>query len=219
HSVLCAQLAPGYVKQNYDEFERLGIVIEGSYLDVFSVVELDECFNPAHRMTREQCAQARRACFEGLTARGIIPSSEEATDVMLPSIALVHHAPFATKSLGENDSEAVGVPIPLTSLVYHDSFVIPWGIGAPEGGGWGIPGGDWNYLYALLTAGTVYCDIEESDENIELIRVALELQEKLACTEMISHEFLDDSYRKQCSIFADGTTVTVDFEKNSWEIG
>ena len=218
HSVLCAQLAPAYVKQNYDEFERLGIAVEGSYLDVFSVVELDECFNPAHPMTREQCAQARRACFEELDARGIIPSSKEATDVMLPSIALCHHAPFATRSLGDYDSEALGVPIPLTSLVYHDCFVIPWFMGAPEGGGWGIPGSDWNFLYALLTAGTVYCGIEESDENIALGRVALELQETLAFTEMIKHEFLDGTYRRQRSTFAGGATVTVDFDENSWEI-
>jgi len=218
HSILCAQLAPAYVKQNYDEFERLGIVIEGSYLDVFSVVELDECFNPAHRMSREQCAQARRACFEELDARGIIPSSEEATDVMLPAIALCHHAPFATKSLGDYDSEALGVPIPLTSLVYHDCFVIPWFF-TQRKGGWGIPGSDWAFLYALLTAGTVYYGAGETDENIELGRVALELQGRLAFTEMVRHEFLDGAYRRQRSTFADGTTVTIDLDRDSWEIG
>ena len=45
HSLLCATLAPEYVLRNYNTFEELGIVIEGSYLDVFSVVALDECFN------------------------------------------------------------------------------------------------------------------------------------------------------------------------------
>ena len=220
HSYLCAQLAPEEVRRNCDTFEQLGIVIEGSYLDVFSVVELDECFNPAHPMTREQCAQARRACFEELSARGVIPSSEEATDAMLPSIALVHHAPFATRNLGDYENgEAVGVPIPLASLVYHDSFVVPWSIGLPTGGGWGIPGGDWNYLYALLTAGTVYCAIEGPGESMDLIREALALQERLAFTEMARHEFLDETYRRQRSTFADGTTVTVDFDANRWEIG
>ena len=223
HSYLCAELAPGYVRKNYGQFERLGIVIEGAYLDVFSVVELDECFNPAHPMTREQCAQARRACFEELTAQGIIPSSEEATDAMLPFIALVHHAPLATTNMGDyENSEAVGVPIPLTSLVYHDSFVIPWGIVDPAGGGCGIPGSDWSYLYALLTAGTVYCSIEGytwNESYMALMREALELQEKLAHTEMLRHEFLDNTYRRQRSTFADGTTVTVDFEENIWEIG
>ena len=54
HSWLCATLAPEYVRRNYDEFERLGITIEGSYLDVVSVVCLDECFNPEPPMTRKQ---------------------------------------------------------------------------------------------------------------------------------------------------------------------
>ena len=61
-----------------------------------------------------------------------------AADVMLPSIALCHHAPFAPKSLGDHDSEALGVPIPLASLVYHDCFVVPWFMGAPKGGSWEI---------------------------------------------------------------------------------
>ncbi|MBO7295632.1 MAG: hypothetical protein J6V39_00085, partial [Clostridia bacterium] len=60
HTFLCSALAPDYVRRNYDEFERLGLKPDGSYLDVFSVVELDECFNPAHRVTREGCAQNRR---------------------------------------------------------------------------------------------------------------------------------------------------------------
>ena len=80
HTFLCSALAPDYVRRNYDEFERLGLKPDGSYLDVFSVVELDECFNPAHRVTREGCAQNRRHCLDMLSSRGIIPSSEEGVD-------------------------------------------------------------------------------------------------------------------------------------------
>ena len=52
HTYLCAKLAPEYVKRNDDTFEELGIPIDGVYLDMFSIVELDECGNPDHRMTR-----------------------------------------------------------------------------------------------------------------------------------------------------------------------
>ncbi|MBQ7982213.1 MAG: hypothetical protein IJ302_01480, partial [Clostridia bacterium] len=41
HSFLCAELAPDYVRRNYNEFENLDIRLDGSYLDVFSVVRLD----------------------------------------------------------------------------------------------------------------------------------------------------------------------------------
>ena len=35
HTFLCSALAPDYVRRNYDEFERLGLKPDGSYLDVF----------------------------------------------------------------------------------------------------------------------------------------------------------------------------------------
>lgn len=207
-TALCALLAPSYVKRNYNEFERLGIVIEASFLDVFSSFPLDECFNPEHRMTREQCAQARLACFEELNARSIITSSEEATDSMLPALPLCDRTPIATQ-----DGQAKGVPIPLLSLVYHDCVVVPWSLGSSN-----VPQGDSGFLYALLTAGAVYYGPEETDENLALGKIALELQEKLAFTEMLSYEFLDDTYRRARSTFADGTTVTVDFDADTWEI-
>jgi hypothetical protein len=71
-TLLCATLAEQYVRRNYAEFKRLGIEIEAAYLDVFSVVNMDECFNPEHPMTREQCAAARNACFELLNDVGLI---------------------------------------------------------------------------------------------------------------------------------------------------
>ena len=36
HSFLCSARAVDYVRRNYDHFDRLGIKIEASYLDVFS---------------------------------------------------------------------------------------------------------------------------------------------------------------------------------------
>ena len=36
--------------------------------------------------------------------------------------------------------------------------------------------------------------------------------------EMTKHEFLDDGWRRQRTTFADGTTVTVDFDADTYEI-
>jgi hypothetical protein len=44
------------------------------------------------------------------------------------------------------------------------------------------------------------------------------LHERLALTEMTKHEFLDKNYRKERTTFADGTTVTVDWDANTFEI-
>ncbi len=35
---------------------------------------------------------------------------------------------------------------------------------------------------------------------------------------MTNHEFLDGKYRKERTTFADGTTVTVDWDSNSFKI-
>ncbi len=218
HSWLCSARAVDYVRRNYDEFDRLGIRIDGSYLDVFSVAHMDECFNPAHPATRAQCAENRRRCLDILTDRGIIPSSEEILDCILPSQVLCHHAPYFTSPLGAKDSDPVGVPIPLLNLVYHDCVVIPW-IGLPgEHGGWGIPGCDSSCLHAILNAGPVYCPITADETQIAAVQTACAHAGRLAYAEMLSHTFLDGNYRRQRSVFADGTAVEVDFDADTFRI-
>ncbi|MBQ8513290.1 MAG: hypothetical protein IJ497_11795 [Clostridia bacterium] len=218
HSWLCASLAPEYVRRNYDEFERLGITIEGSYLDVFSVVFLDECFNPEHPMTRKQCADARNECLNILTARGIIPSSEETLGCMMKSQVLCHHAPFFTSDLGSGNASAVGIPIPLYNLVYHDCVVIPWIGGRETRGGWGIPGTDSPWIYAILNGNPVYCPILADEKRIAEVKEACAVAKKLAKQQMVKHEFLNGTYRKQRTTWADGTIVEADLDDGSYSV-
>ena len=216
-TVLCGRLAPEYVRRNYDEFRRLGIRIDGSYLDVFSIVPADECFHPDHPATRSDCYRGRAACFELLTARGIITSSEETTDALLPQLALVHHAPLPCEGFDGENLSAMGVPIPLFSLVYHECVVIPWFGANGALGGWSIPSDMSGYLYALLTGGTVYVGPDCSDEELERVHFALRLHERLWDKELVRHEFLDESRRRQRTTFSDGTTVTVDFGTGEYD--
>ncbi len=216
HSFLCATQAPAYVRRNYDEFERLGIDIKAAYLDVFSVVALDECFHPAHPMTRKECARLRNECLHHLTSRGIIPSSEETISCMLPSLVLCHHAPFYTTSFGGGD--AVGIPLPLFNLVFHDCVVIPW-IGKPgERGGWGIPNNDCAYTHAILNAGPVYCAIDADEEELSAVKSACALSKRMTHERMIRHEFMDDTYRRQRTVWSDGTRIEVDFETGAYRV-
>ena len=212
HTWLCSALAPEYVRKNYKQFEELGINIEASYLDVFSVVFLDECFSPDHPATREQCATNRRECLNILSSKGIIPSSEEILDCILPSQILCHHAPYFTDWLGGKNSNAVGWQIPLFNLVYHDCVVIPWIGKKGSRGGWGITGKDSGYAHACLNANPVYLSIEADKEAIvEAVRVC-EVAEKLTHARMVRHEYLSRDGRTQRTTFSDGTKITVNFD-------
>lgn len=217
HSFLCAKLAVDYVRRNYDEFKRLDIQLDGSYLDVFSVVELDECFHPLHTMSRRECAEARAHCLHLLTDRGIIPSSEETIGCMVNAIALCHHAPFYTTDWEDRENaQNIGIPIPFFNLVYHDCIVIPW-YGIHQKGAWGIASTDRGFYWALLTGGTIYYDVDASAEDIAYGKVALELHKQVALCELTSHEILEKATHRR-STFSDGTVVELDFEEEWFEI-
>jgi hypothetical protein len=204
-TLLCAKNAVKFVSNNYALMAENGFSPDGAYLDVFSAVELDQCFHPEHMMTREECARARRECLRHINDLGIIPSSEEAIDCIISEIPLCHHAPYALvpNPLG---GQANGVPVPLINLVYHDSIIIPW-ICSRKHGGWGIPDNHSAYAHAALNAGPVYIDGNINDEYLSKLAFALELQKKLAFTQMTEHVFLDSSYEQQQTTYADGTVV------------
>lgn len=227
HTCMCQALSPEYVRRNFKRLENLGINVEAAYLDVFSIVPLDECFNPDHRLTRKQCAEKRNECFEILTAKGIIPSSEEAMDCCMRGIALCHHAPyFAYSSLDEESPEGekknvmFGIAIPLFNLVWHESLIVPWTmLNDDDPDRWeGVPSTDSPYLYAILNGGSIYLSIEATEADLERSKPLLELHSRVALCEMVSHEFLGGGYRRQKTVFSDGTEVTVDFDKKTFDI-
>ncbi len=214
-TILSPRFAPEYVRRNHDQFAAHGINVRGAYLDVFSVVPLEESAQPAHPLTRSDCARYRRECWAVLRARGYVVSSEEPADYTVGSIDLVHHGPYATSpNLGGGD--ATGIPVPLWSLVYHDALLLPWDMG--EDGGWGIPKGDAGRLHCLLNAGLPYVGPGASPEDIARVKEAAELAQRCGMLELTNHEFLDGSHRKQRSTFSDGTKVTVDLNSKEYSI-
>jgi len=214
-TILSARFAPEYVRHNHDAFAAHGIHVRGAYLDVFSVVPLEESFQPAHPMSRSDCARYRRECFNILHARGYVMSSEEPTEYLCSGIDLVHHGPYPTApNLGGGNR--VGIPVPLFNLVYHDALLMPWNMG--EDGGWGIPNGDAGRLHCLLNAGLPYVDPGADEQMVARVKEAAALNKRCAMLEMTNHEFLDATFRKQRTTFSDGTAVTVDFDAKTYAI-
>lgn len=89
-------------------------------------------------------------------------------------------------------------------------------------------------LYALLNGGAPYLIRDAAypnfdgafDDGIELkleedirrSKVVSDLHEKVAKCEMVRHEMVGGNPMVQRTTFSDGTQVTVDFEKQTYEI-
>jgi len=213
-SILCSRLALGHVTKNYRAILNHGIKVRGAYLDVFAVIPPDECYHPEHPVTRRQCLAYRGDCFDFIRTQVGVISSEEPADWAIPHLDLVHHAPFALDP-NPGKGPAMGIPIPLFSLVYHDAICIPWSLGR---GAWGIPDKDLGYLHGLAHAGLPYLSLSPSQEELERVSTMGKLHQRLALMEMTDHRFLDNTYRKQQTVFADGTIVTIDLDKDSFQI-
>jgi len=214
-SILCTSFSPDYVTRNFSEILSRGIKVKGAYLDVFSIIPGDECYNPNHPMTRTQCLEYRRRCFDFISSRVGIVSSEEPTGWAIPYIDLVHHAPYTKDHPEPGKGPKMGIAVPLICLVYHDSVFIPWVSGIePEN----IDKNHQGYLNALLYAGLPYIKPSLSDEQLSRVRMVCGLNKRVGTLEITNHEFLDPEQRKQRTTFADGTTVTVDFDTDEVSI-
>ena len=213
-SILCSSLALGHVIKNYRSILNHNVKIRGAYLDVFSVVPPDECYNPEHPVTREQCLKYRRDCFDFIRTQVGVVSSEEPADWAIPYLDLVHHGPFALNP-NPGQGPAMGIPVPLFSLVYHDAIFLPWSLGK---GAWGIPEKDLGYLHGIANAGLPYLSIQPSEAELERVRTMCKLNKRLDLVEMTNHKFLDENYRKQQTMFADGTIVSIDLDNDTYTI-
>jgi hypothetical protein len=93
-------------------------------------------------------------------------------------------------------------------LVYHDAVITSFGARDRK-----------TLLQGILYGGQPELPIGPVDEKtMALIRQMMALHKRVGLLEMTRHEFLDANYRKERSTFADGTTVTVDWDSNSVRI-
>ena len=215
---LCQTLHEHYIDRNYDMLEEMGFKPDAVYLDVYAASKLDECSDPMHKMTKEECMYLRRRCMSSLGSRGIIISSECGVDAFAPTMVLCHHAPHRSEydSRGKFIAE-YGIEVPLLNLVYHDSFMIPWML--RNGYDTDKQFAERRYLDAMLNGGAGYLAIDSTKEDIEKMNDLMALHEKVMFAEMTNHEFLSDDYKIQRTTFSNGIKVTVEYDKGTNLIG
>ena len=87
-TLLCAREAIADIRRNFTELIGRGVKLTGSYLDVYAVVPLDECYNIEHPMTREDCYRWRAAGLDYVRGLGLPISSEEPVDCFIAASGL-----------------------------------------------------------------------------------------------------------------------------------
>lgn len=217
---LCASLAPKYVKRNYTEILK-HIDLDCVYLDVFSCNEMDECFNPEHLMTRKECMEYRRACFQYMISKGIIPSSEECSDWAMRELVFSHYGPYEFMMKDEN-AKRMGIPVPLFNLVYHDCFILPWPMDKKQ---------EDYMLYALLNGGIPYVvrnapydnvdgnfgsDGLSIEDRIKRANVVLDFYQKIKNEEMVEHRIINDHVQQ--TTFSNNISVEINTKENTYRI-
>ena len=122
-TVLCAKESLANIRRNFSELLGRGVRLTASYLDVFAIVPMDECFDPAHPMTREDCYRWRAAGLDYVRSLGLAISSEEPVDCFVPHLDFAHWADYPRHGFMKGDY--LGIPIPIHTLVYHDALLLP----------------------------------------------------------------------------------------------
>ncbi len=215
YTLLCPRLALGHLKKNYRLILAQGVKLRGAYLDVFTCVPPYECYNPEHPATRADCLKYWGDCLDFIRTQVGVVSSEQAADWSIPHIDMAYWVQYGSHGGGE------GIPVPLHSLVYHDAILVPWLLGK----GRGVPKNDSGYLHGLANAGLPYMQLtyshflsDSGEVDLTRVRTMCALHERVGLLEMTNHEFLDKGYRKQRTTFADGTTVTIDLDADTFHI-
>jgi len=221
-SYLTPSFILGNLVSNYEEMFAHGIHPEGSGLDVFGYVPPDRDFNPEHPATRTDGMNDRAAAFIWARAHLGIVGTEAGSDWVIP---------YVDMSTGHAFGKAI--PVPLYNLVYHDAIVtmtsgasmysVLLGEGIdmvrtnPRGGRGARARGGATEADAAKRA-AAHPAFTDPAQILKLERDALALQKRVGLLEMMNHEFLDKNHRIERTTFADGTTVTVDWDKMTYEI-
>ena len=188
----------GHLLKNYQLFFDHGITPQGIYLDVIGYVPPDEDFNPEHPTTRTEAMAGRAATMNWSRHNLGIVATEAGADWVIPFADVINQSGGGSKA----------ILVPLYNLVYHDAVIVSYGARDEQ-----------SLLRGILNGGVPELPITATDDKtLALMRAMMSLHRRVGLLEMTRHEFLDSNYRKERTTFADGTTVTVDWNDNTFAV-
>jgi hypothetical protein len=193
----------GHLVKNYQDMFEHKIHPQGSYQDVFGYIPPDEDFNPNHPSTRTDSMNSRAAVLRWTRNNLGIVGTEAGSDWLIPFVDYTTSRFNRGANTGTDPDHQDAIPIPLYELVYHDAVVTA---ATPSN------------LRSVLHGNAPQMGYGNVDANADQIRRMAALHARVGLLEMTNHEFLEPSRQKERTTFADGTTVTVDWTKNTVEI-
>lgn len=218
---------PRFVRRNYYEGVRRVYPIyhnspsiweickpTASYLDCFCRTVEDFC--PDHPMTRSDARRYMNEIFQivrnGQDDQRVVLSVEHPRDYALPYLdfgwSLGHLATDVPTTVGEMDYKAVGIPVPLWHLAFHDAVTIP----APRTG---------DLLEPLLYGQAPYFFLGREtvdEETLRPRRVLLALHDDIGFAEMSDHQLLEEDGSVRRSVFDNGLEVEVNYREGTYRI-
>src|SRR5215813_2197499 len=197
---LNARFQLGHLLKNYRLLFDHGIRTQGIYIDVIGYVPPDEDFNSQHPTTHTDAMRGQAAMLNWSRGNLGIVATEAGSDWVLPYVDTVNQSGGGSKA----------ILVPLYNLVYHDAVIVSFSARDEE-----------SLLQGILFGGVPELPIMQnvvSEKTRMLMKQMAALHKRVGLLEMTNHEFLDDKYRKERTTFADGTTVTVDWDDMSVKI-
>lgn len=218
HEALNPMFSKSFVERNYNLYKNNELNLDGTYLDVFSVISLDESYSKNYPLTRENCAKYRADCFQEIRKRKLLIQSEEGSSWAIPHLDFTHHLPYwmitsedQHQMIGKIEDKAIGVPVPLSTLVFHDCIITPW---TNETKNWKSCSNA--ALMAIIHGGIPYLNIDET--NIIDTKKAMKFHELICFEELLKHEYLDKDYTVHHSVFSSGYECYVDTNDDKFKI-
>jgi len=197
---LNARFQLGHLLKNYQLLFDNGIQTQGIYIDVIGYVPPDQDFNPEHPTTHTDAMRGQIEMMNWSRQNLGIVATEAGADWVIPYVDVINQSGGGSKA----------VLVPLYQLVYHDAVISSFGARDQKTLLQGILfGGQPELPFALNTV---------DEKTMSLIKAMTALHKRVGMLEMSKHEFLDGNYKKERTTFADGTTVTVDWDTNSYKI-
>ena len=195
---LNARFQLGHLLKNYQLLFDHGITTQGIYIDVIGYVPPDEDFNPEHPTTHTDAMRGQIAMMNWSRQNLGIVATEAGADWVIPYVDVINQSGGGSKA----------ILVPLYQLVYHDAVITSFGARDQK-----------TLLQGILFGGQPELPFTSTDEKtMSLIRSMMALHKRVGMLEMTKHEFLDTNYRKERTTFVDGTTVTVDWDANSYKV-